>query len=98
MLRGRYRSKRRGRTFTQEYLATATASAMFPTVGLKSIKKPVVSGFDSRTEARPDGRQLETLRGGGSWFLPEPLAKRRITRTRVLRVVNNSVIVFSGVR
>ena len=41
-----------------------------------------------------DGK-LETLRGGGSWSLPVPLAKRWITR--VLRV-DNSLVVFSGVR
>jgi len=56
---------------------------MFPTVGLKSIKKPIFRGLKSHGD-RPFGRQLETLRGGGSWFLPAPLAKRWIAR--VLRV------------
>jgi hypothetical protein len=66
MLRGRYLGKRRKAAIPQEYLATTATSDMFPTLGLKSIKKPVFSGFESRTETvRMDGK-LEILRGGRS--------------------------------
>jgi hypothetical protein len=96
MLRGPYGSKRPVRTFSQEYLATTATSAMFPTVGPKSIKKPVFSGFESRTE---------TVRMDGSWRFSVVMDRGSFPRRwrsggspAPCGFVNPISIVFSGVR